>query len=582
MKFCPFFVILFLFGCGAQPDEKVETPAEIVWQSFNKEAFERAERENKLVFLEVGANWCHWCHVMDDSTYSDKAVKTYLNENFILCREDSDERPDLYSAYRAWGWPAIIVFDANGTELLKLKGYQYRTRFLNDLKTVRANPVPLKNNDSNAAANANTATEKGLYTQFMSHLDHAQGGYDWQNKSLVSSGIRLGLCYYDVNDSMKNWVDLTVANSYLLQDPAWGGIYQYSAKNSWNNQHYEKLLRIQADYIEAYCLYAAKTKTTEPLAQAEKIVSYCNRFLGNDTPLYSNSQNADLVSGVHSGDYYALSEKDRLAQGTPRVDQKQYLKENAAMIVALGRLWAASEKETYLEKGIEMLDYILVHSQASSGLFMREQGNEAVFSFEDNRQLLDALILYYQLTQNQNYLSTAKKLAYTVINQFYSENGMRSACGDLFLPAAIVPKENISAVLTFNTLGHLTELDTFKHCAAQTFAQLDKTELMRSQMTLPLLFRAEKELKQDPFHAQYIADNSANKLREDYLKAILLNPNPYFIFDVLTLGKMEPADADFYGNFDAGTLFMCTSSYCSSPIYAENDLKTFLMANELR
>lgn len=582
MKFLPFFALLFLFGCGTQPDNEGTTPAEIVWQSFNKEAFELAEQENKLVFLEVGANWCHWCHVMDDSTYSDQAVKTYLYENFILCREDSDARPDLYSAYRAWGWPAIIVFDTNGTELLKLKGYQYRTPFLANLKAVRANPVPLKNNDSNAETTANAATEKELYAQFMNHLDYAQGGYDWQNKSLAASGIRLGLCYYDTNDSMKNWVDLTVENSYLLQDPVWGGIYQYSAKNSWNNQHYEKLLRIQADYIEAYCLYAAKTKKTEPLAQAEKIVSYCDRFLGNDTPLYFNSQNADLISGVHSGDYYALSEKDRLAQGTPTVDPKQYLKENAAMIVALGRLWAASEKEIYLEKGINMLDYILTYFQASSGLFMREQGNETVFSFEDNRQLLDALTLYYQLTQNQNYLSTAEKLAYTIINRFYSENGMRSACGDLVLPAAIVPKENIAAVLTLNTLGHLTELDTFKRCAMQTFTPLNKTELMQSQTTLPLLFRAEKELKQDPFHAQYIADNSANKLREDYLKAILLNPNPYFIFDVLTLGEMKPADADFYGNFDVGTLFMCTSSYCSSPIYSKKDLITFLRANELR
>jgi uncharacterized protein YyaL (SSP411 family) len=301
--------------------------------------------------------------------------------------------------------------------------------------------------------------------------------------------------------------------------------------------------------------------------------------LSNETPLYYNSQNADLVSGVHSADYYELDETARLEKGTPSVDPKIYLKENAAMTIALAKLWAATGNANYIEKGNVMLDYILSNYASETGLYFRDLENETILSFEDNRKLIDALLIYYQITQEEHYLSVATKLGYAAIKHFDSNFGIRSAFGDLALPAALVPMDNIAAVSTYNMLGQITALDTFKNYAVQTYNHQSSSEMSRSQTTLPLFLQATKELKKEPFHAQFISSNSKSKQHHSLLSAILVNPNSYFVFDVLVLGEMNEIDEDFYGNFNPGTLFMCTSSFCSSPIYSVEDLKAFLSLN---
>ncbi|MFT5819769.1 MAG: hypothetical protein ACI8ZM_000994 [Crocinitomix sp.] len=576
----PLFYLLSCTGPSDATDAAADLKTEINWQKFNPAAFEQAAETKKLVLLEVGANWCHWCHVMDDSTYSDATVQRYLDVNFILCREDQDARPDLYAAYKPWGWPAIIVMNENGDELLRLRGFQEKNAFLADLKNIRKNPVPLPDRNS-GNSNSLAVNETVLSKQFIANIDLKKGGYNWKTKSLESQGILHGLQFYNGNDTLKNWTDLTVKNSYQLVDPVWGGAYQYSAKKSWNNGHFEKILRVQADYINAYCYYAAKTETSESITQAQLILSYCDRFLGNATPLYWNSQNADLISGVHSGEYYDLSESERLAEGIPAVDKKIYLKENAAMCIALSNLWAATGNQTYLEKGRLMLNYILMEFNTAAGLYSREIGETDIYSFEDNRKLLDALMRYYQITQEPELLEKSTSLAYELINRFDSPNGIQSAAGELAIVPTIVPRNNIRAVTTFNLLGHITELDTFKNYALIIYNRLNKKQLAKSQTTLPLSFKAGTELKEAPFHAVFITDGQQQKLKAEYLSTLLLNPGSYFVFDVLTLGQMTAEDADFYGGFDAGTLFMCTASFCSSPIYSKADLIGFLTTQEM-
>ena len=588
IKLSAFIPLIYLFSCGETNDsppiitaDTSEPKTEIEWQNFNPSAFEQAAENEKLLLLEVGANWCHWCHVMDDSTYSDATVQSYLDDNFILCREDQDARPDLYAAYKPWGWPAIIVMNENGEELLRLRGFQEKNEFLADLKNIRSKPIPLANRNSVNSSNL-VVNETALYNKFIANIDLKKGGYNWKTKSLESQGILHGLQFYKGNDTLKRWTDLTVKNSFQLVDPVWGGVYQYSAKKSWNNGHFEKILRVQADYIDAYCYYAGKTNTTTAIKQAEFILSYCDRFLGNETPLYWNSQNADLISGVHSGEYYELNETERLAKGIPAVDKKIYLKENAAMCIAMSNLWAATGNISYLARGQKMLKYMLDEYNTPCGLYSREIGESAIYSFEDNRKLLDALIRYYLITQDSSLVEKAIALAYELINRFDSPKGIQSAAGELAIVPSIVPRNNIRAVSTFNLLGHIAELDTFKNYALTTYNLLNKGQLAKSQTTLPLSFKARVELREEPYHAVFITDGEQQNLKAEYLSALLLNSGSYFIFDVLTIGAMTAQDDDFYGGFDAGTLFMCTASFCSSPIYTKADLVGFLETQEMR
>ena len=90
----------------------------IHWQQWGRAPFTEAKRLQRPVFLSLSAVWCHWCHVMDETTYSDTEVITFINENFIPVRVDADMRPDIDSLYNQGGWPSTLVLTPEGNIVL--------------------------------------------------------------------------------------------------------------------------------------------------------------------------------------------------------------------------------------------------------------------------------------------------------------------------------------------------------------------------------------------------------------------------------------------------------------------------------
>ena len=94
----------------------------IRWHQWGEEAFAAAQRENKPILLDIGAVWCHWCHVMDRESYDDPEVARIVNENFIAVKVDRDERPDIDSRYQSavqamtgqGGWPLTAFLTPEG------------------------------------------------------------------------------------------------------------------------------------------------------------------------------------------------------------------------------------------------------------------------------------------------------------------------------------------------------------------------------------------------------------------------------------------------------------------------------------
>ena len=114
-----FLAGLLFFAPAARAGEN----AGISWQPWSEDIFKRAAAERKLVLLDLGAVWCHWCHVMDEMTYTDPQVIALLREKYIAVRVDQDARPDLSNRYEDYGWPATIIFKWDGSELAKRRGY---------------------------------------------------------------------------------------------------------------------------------------------------------------------------------------------------------------------------------------------------------------------------------------------------------------------------------------------------------------------------------------------------------------------------------------------------------------------------
>src|SRR5215471_3519550 len=92
------------------------------WHEWGEEAFAAAKRENKPILLDIGAVWCHWCHVMDRESYDDPEIAQLLNERFVAVKVDRDERPDIDSRYQVaissisgqGGWPLTAFLTPDG------------------------------------------------------------------------------------------------------------------------------------------------------------------------------------------------------------------------------------------------------------------------------------------------------------------------------------------------------------------------------------------------------------------------------------------------------------------------------------
>jgi len=90
---------------------------EIGWLEWGQQAFERAQREDKPILLSISAVWCHWCHVMDETSYSDEAVIAAIRDRYVPVRVDNDRRPDVNARYNQGGWPTTAFLTPDGSLL---------------------------------------------------------------------------------------------------------------------------------------------------------------------------------------------------------------------------------------------------------------------------------------------------------------------------------------------------------------------------------------------------------------------------------------------------------------------------------
>src|SRR5271155_6134776 len=133
-----------LLACGllALPAATVAQQPALQWQPWSDAAFPTARQQHKFVLLDLEAVWCHWCQVMDDVTYRDPAVIHLLNQRYILVKVDQDSRPDISNRYQDYGWPATVVFAADGSEIVKRQGYIPPRPMASMLQAIIADPSP--------------------------------------------------------------------------------------------------------------------------------------------------------------------------------------------------------------------------------------------------------------------------------------------------------------------------------------------------------------------------------------------------------------------------------------------------------
>jgi uncharacterized protein YyaL (SSP411 family) len=261
------------------------------WYPWGEEAFAKARRENKPIFLSIGYYTCHWCHVMERESYSNPAIAALLNKWFVSVKVDREERPDVDRTYITFleattggaGWPANIFLtpdlkpffggtyfpsdDREGRPGLKTvlpkMAELWRTR-QEDIKrsagNITSQLVQFVNASSQGGGAMSNAVLDRTYQQIKRSYDAANGGFGGAPK-FARPVVMEYLLRYWWRTGDKTALDMTLNTLRAMarggvHDHLGGGFHRYSTDAQWRVPHFEKMLYDQAQlaiiYTEAY------------------------------------------------------------------------------------------------------------------------------------------------------------------------------------------------------------------------------------------------------------------------------------------------------------------------------------------
>ncbi|MGB0013364.1 MAG: thioredoxin domain-containing protein [Candidatus Sulfotelmatobacter sp.] len=310
----------------------------IQWHEWGDEAFAAAKRENKPMLLDIGAVWCHWCHVMDRESYDDPEVAAIVNEHFVAVKVDRDERPDIDSRYQAaisavsgqGGWPltAFLTPDGKpfygGTYFPPNDGYG-RPSFRRVLLSI-ANAYKEKNGDvmeqakmveSTIAQAESFAGRSGrisasiiatIQESAFKMFDPQHGGFGQAPKFPHPSALDLLIERYarNADGNLRNLIVSTLehmANGGVYDQLA-GGFHRYSVDERWVVPHFEKMCYDNSELLKNY-VHAYQATGSEFFAGVAKdIIRWMDEWLSDrERGGFYASQDAD-ISMDDDGDYF--------------------------------------------------------------------------------------------------------------------------------------------------------------------------------------------------------------------------------------------------------------------------------------
>ncbi|NPA28361.1 MAG: thioredoxin domain-containing protein [Epsilonproteobacteria bacterium] len=244
------------------------------WYPWGKEAFERAKKEDKLIFVSIGYSSCHWCHVMQKESFQNKEIAKKLNENFIAIKVDKEERPDIDRYFqeifmkmnnKPGGWPLSVFITADKIpiysatylpptprygligfeELLDILVLKYKNEkeklIKNGIEVIEA----LKPKSKIEATKINENLIKIASNQIKQVYDKKFGGFGGAPKFPHTYTLNLAINLYKLtNDNELKEIVINSLNNMLkggLHDIVEGGFCRYSTEEKWLIPHFEKM-----------------------------------------------------------------------------------------------------------------------------------------------------------------------------------------------------------------------------------------------------------------------------------------------------------------------------------------------------
>jgi uncharacterized protein YyaL (SSP411 family) len=451
--------------------------AEIRWRPWGEPAFEEARRLGRPILLSLSAVWCHWCHVMDETSYSDPRVIAAVNEHFIPIRVDNDRQPDVNRRYNMGGWPTTAFlagsgdvltgatylppdqmleslarvkafFDANRAQLVALKGE--RAADGDGAAMARLTGRPLDRDQALVALEGDPDIPgdipAGVALQVVRSFDPLHGGIGTEPKFpqpdvfgfMLAYGLLRGSAPHDAPDrgsplaredrvlEVARTTLMTMAESELY-DHVEGGFFRYATRRDWTVPHYEKMLEDNARLAWLY-LEASLTAPDLDLGDRElyrRVASGTIDYLlatlwRSDVPALGGSQDAD----EH---YYLLDGNGRSGLPAPFVDPTVYVDWNALAARSLLRAAPILGRPELADRGLRLLEHL--HAAARRGDAMAHyllpggDAGDGAPLLGDQVAVAGAYLDAYESTTDRRWLRRARGLAAWMCERLCAPDG---------------------------------------------------------------------------------------------------------------------------------------------------------------
>src|SRR6202167_1325245 len=284
------------------------------WQEWGEAAFALAAQTEKPILLDVGAVWCHWCHVMDRESYEDATLAQTINDHFVAIKVDRDERPDVDARYQAavqaisgqGGWPLTAILTPDGRpffagtyfpredrygrpgfeRVLLTLAHAWNTRRDEVLESASSVIAAIEHGETFSARgeSLSLAIIDKLVQSAIGQFDPHNGGFGSQPKfphpavldMLIDVAARTG------NEAAKETATVTLEKMARggVYDQLAGGFHRYSVDERWVVPHFEKMLYDNAGLLGNY-VHAFQTFVEPEFAVAQDIMRWMNEWLSD-------------------------------------------------------------------------------------------------------------------------------------------------------------------------------------------------------------------------------------------------------------------------------------------------------------
>ena len=572
-----------------QPDASNSIP----WREWSEQAFRDARSQGKPVLLTMGATWCHWCHVMDQTAYSDDRVIRLVNSGFIPVRVDVDQRPDISLRYNQGTYPSVAFLTGDG-EFLAGRPYTPADEMAALLEQIASGEfVPeTQATPRNASSSVNVgiaSSSDAVMDRLIELYDESFGGFGVEPKQPPWEALSfLAARYGSTGDrQILAMIETTLQGMWHgIYDQKDQGFFRYSVSRDWKVPHYEKMLVTNANLLLAYLSAYQITRRSMYKAAAEGILEYLQSTLYDpDARLFFASQDADEP-------FYQSSWEARDDSTAPPIDQTLYAGWNALAAHALIESGNVLGRTAYGRTGSEILEKLWKESWSDSGGLARRVGvsRDATPVLIDQVYFLKAWLALYQSTGLQKPLTRAVQIADTTQRLFGAPDG---GCYDATAPQSFESRflrreqpvlDNSLWAEALLALSHLTGDDQY-HRLAEAALDIFQTVVpgksylgdhssRRMEEDEEALFlpagaawgRAHDFLTQGPVSLVLVGDSSSPAYRRLHRAALRIHA-PHRIVQPLDVKRdVDRIDALGLPASESPALYACMGNRCLAPI----------------